>query len=132
MIHISELAWNRVSHPEDVVSVGQSLKCKVLRLDLEKDRIDLSLKVAAFCACRLHVDRVGVTDCETPMLSTVHCKCAQLFALLQAPLMLLHMRRQCCRRSTVRVRLRGTTCEVMLPISALHQRCLLAAPSLHA
>ena len=45
MIHISELAWNRVNHPEDVVSVGQALKCKVLRLDLAKDRIDLSLKV---------------------------------------------------------------------------------------
>jgi small subunit ribosomal protein S1 len=44
MIHISELAHNRVWRPSDVVSEGQEVEVKVLSVDSEKQRIGLSLK----------------------------------------------------------------------------------------
>lgn len=44
LIHISELAWHRVKHPNEVVSVGDEVEVYVLRLDEEGKRIGLSLK----------------------------------------------------------------------------------------
>lgn len=45
LIHISELAWSRVSNPESVVQPGSLVKCKVISVDGEKGKIGLSLKV---------------------------------------------------------------------------------------
>ena len=42
LVHISELAWQRIEHPRDIVKVGQEVKCKVIGLD--KGRISLSMK----------------------------------------------------------------------------------------
>ncbi|WP_019106929.1 bifunctional 4-hydroxy-3-methylbut-2-enyl diphosphate reductase/30S ribosomal protein S1 [Peptoniphilus senegalensis] len=44
LIHISELSWNRVKHPSDVVSPGDVVKVQVLTVDKEKNRIALGLK----------------------------------------------------------------------------------------
>ncbi len=44
LIHISELAWHRVKHPREVLSVGDEIDVYVLRLDQEGRRIGLSLK----------------------------------------------------------------------------------------
>ncbi|GAB5490890.1 MAG: S1 RNA-binding domain-containing protein [Phototrophicaceae bacterium] len=44
LIHISELAWHRVSHPEEVVAVGQKVDVYILHLDESGKRIGLSLK----------------------------------------------------------------------------------------
>jgi small subunit ribosomal protein S1 len=44
LIHISELAWHRVSHPEEVVTVGQKVEVYILHLDGDGKRIGLSLK----------------------------------------------------------------------------------------
>ena len=44
LIHISELSWNRVKHPSDVVSPGDVVKVQVLNVDEEKNRIALGLK----------------------------------------------------------------------------------------
>jgi small subunit ribosomal protein S1 len=44
LIHVSELAYNRVWRPSDVVSEGQEVEVKVLSVDTEKQRISLSLK----------------------------------------------------------------------------------------
>lgn len=46
LVHISELAWHRVPHPRDIVSVGDELEVYVLDLDHEKQRIALSLRRA--------------------------------------------------------------------------------------
>ena len=46
LIHISELAYRRVEHPEEVVSVGDQLDLKVIEVSLEEQRIRLSLKQA--------------------------------------------------------------------------------------
>lgn len=42
LVHISELAWQRIEHPKDIVRVGQEVKCMVIGLD--KGRISLSMK----------------------------------------------------------------------------------------
>jgi small subunit ribosomal protein S1 len=44
LIHLSELSWNRVSHPSEVVSVGDKVKVQILSVDLERRRIGLSLR----------------------------------------------------------------------------------------
>jgi small subunit ribosomal protein S1 len=44
LIHISELAWQRVGHPKEVLQVGDEIDVYVLRLDHERKRIGLSLK----------------------------------------------------------------------------------------
>ena len=44
LVHISELSWNHVNHPSEVVSVGDELEVVVLDVDLERERISLGLK----------------------------------------------------------------------------------------
>lgn len=44
MVHISELSWNRIKHPSEVVSVGDMLEVYVKELDPEKNRISLGYK----------------------------------------------------------------------------------------
>ncbi len=44
LIHLSELSWGRVSHPKEVVSIGQKLNVMVLNVDQERKRIGLSLR----------------------------------------------------------------------------------------
>jgi small subunit ribosomal protein S1 len=44
LIHNSELAWQRVRHPSQVLQVGDEIEVYVLRLDYERKRISLSLK----------------------------------------------------------------------------------------
>ena len=46
MVHISELSWNRIKHPSQVVSVGDVLKVYIKDLDPEKQRISLGYKKA--------------------------------------------------------------------------------------
>ncbi len=44
LLHISEMAWYRIEHPSDVVSVGDELEVKVLRVDKENEKVSLGLK----------------------------------------------------------------------------------------
>lgn len=44
LIHISELSWNHVNHPSEVVKVGQEVEVQVLDVDLKRERISLGLK----------------------------------------------------------------------------------------
>ncbi|WP_409022509.1 30S ribosomal protein S1 [Dellaglioa sp. P0083] len=44
LVHISEISYNRISKAEDVLSVGEEVKVKVLAIDLDKNRISLSIK----------------------------------------------------------------------------------------
>jgi len=44
LIHVSELAWHRVDHPRDILSIGDEIKVYVLSLDRETNRIALSRK----------------------------------------------------------------------------------------
>ena len=44
LIHVSELSWKHVEHPSSVVTVGDEVDVEVLDVDLDKERISLSLK----------------------------------------------------------------------------------------
>lgn len=44
LVHVSEIAYERVEKPSDVLKVGQDVKVKVLSVDPERDRISLSIK----------------------------------------------------------------------------------------
>ena len=44
MVHISELSWDRIRHPSEVVNVGDMLEVYIKELDPEKDRISLGYK----------------------------------------------------------------------------------------
>jgi small subunit ribosomal protein S1 len=44
LIHLSELSWNRVNHPNEVVRVGDRVKVQVLSVDLDRKRIGLSMR----------------------------------------------------------------------------------------
>jgi len=44
LIHLSELSWNRVNHPNEVISVGDKVKVQILSIDLERRRIGLSMR----------------------------------------------------------------------------------------
>ncbi len=44
LLHVSDISWGRVEKPSDVLSVGQEIEAKVLKVDIGKQRISLGLK----------------------------------------------------------------------------------------
>jgi len=44
LLHITDLSWGRVSHPSEVVAIGQEIEVKVLDFEQERERISLGLK----------------------------------------------------------------------------------------
>ncbi len=44
LVHVSELSWKHIDHPNEVVSVGQEVEVEVLEIDMDRERVSLSLK----------------------------------------------------------------------------------------
>ena len=44
LVHLSEISWDRIQHPSEVLKVGQEVKVKIISVDREKKRIGLSLR----------------------------------------------------------------------------------------
>lgn len=44
LLHVTDMAWGRVSHPGEILKVGQKINVKVLHIDREKEKIALGLK----------------------------------------------------------------------------------------
>ena len=44
LVHVSEIAWQRVAHPSEALVVGQQVRVKILGVDREKGRVSLSIK----------------------------------------------------------------------------------------
>jgi small subunit ribosomal protein S1 len=44
LLHVSDISWSRVNSPADVLSVGQSVEAKVLKVDSERRRISIGMK----------------------------------------------------------------------------------------
>jgi small subunit ribosomal protein S1 len=44
LLHVSDISWSRVNNPADVLTVGQEIEAKVLKIDTAKQRISLGLK----------------------------------------------------------------------------------------
>jgi len=44
LLHVTDMSWGRVNHPSELFRVGDELKVKVLRFDIESERVSLGLK----------------------------------------------------------------------------------------
>ncbi|WP_350257412.1 30S ribosomal protein S1 [Scrofimicrobium sp. R131] len=44
LVHVSELSWKHIDHPSEVVEVGQPVEVEVLDVDMDRERVSLSLK----------------------------------------------------------------------------------------
>ncbi|MDX5400627.1 MAG: S1 RNA-binding domain-containing protein, partial [Actinomycetes bacterium] len=44
LVHVSELSWKHIDHPNEVVEVGQEVTVEVLEVDMDRERVSLSLK----------------------------------------------------------------------------------------
>ncbi|MGH3087666.1 MAG: 30S ribosomal protein S1 [Rubrobacteraceae bacterium] len=62
LIHISELSWNHVDHPSEVVEVGEEVEVKVLEVDRDRERISLGLKQTRKDPWQEIVERVKVGE----------------------------------------------------------------------
>jgi 4-hydroxy-3-methylbut-2-enyl diphosphate reductase len=62
LIHISDLSWNRVKHPSNVVKEGEKVLVKILALDKDKNRISLGLKQTVEEPWSLFSKNVNVGD----------------------------------------------------------------------
>jgi small subunit ribosomal protein S1 len=60
LVHLSELSWERIQHPSEILEVGQEVKVKVINVDREKKRIGLSLRALSDDPWRSRVGRYSV------------------------------------------------------------------------
>jgi small subunit ribosomal protein S1 len=44
LLHVTDIAWRRVNHPTDVLSIGETIKVQIIRINLESHRISLGMK----------------------------------------------------------------------------------------
>jgi len=44
LLHITDIAWKRVKHPSEILTIGDELEVKILKFDREKSRVSLGLK----------------------------------------------------------------------------------------
>jgi small subunit ribosomal protein S1 len=71
LVHISELAWNRVKHPREVLKIGQEVEVLVLKADRDRQRIALSLKRLQADPWREVEDRYHVDQLVTGTITNV-------------------------------------------------------------
>lgn len=62
MVHISELSWKRISHPSEVVSVGDTIEVYIKDFDKEKNRISLGYKKAEDNPWEIFMSKYNVGD----------------------------------------------------------------------
>ncbi|MBQ9875154.1 MAG: S1 RNA-binding domain-containing protein [Thermoguttaceae bacterium] len=61
-VHVSQMGWGRVDKPSDVVNVGDKVKVTILKMDMERNRISLSLRDTAADPWRLVESEYKVDD----------------------------------------------------------------------
>ena len=60
LVHLSEISWDRVQHPKEVLEVGQEVKVKVINIDREKKRIGLSIRALADDPWKSRVEKFAI------------------------------------------------------------------------
>jgi small subunit ribosomal protein S1 len=60
LVHLSELSWERLTHPKDILEVGQEVKVKVINIDREKKRIGLSIRALQDDPWKRQVEKFSV------------------------------------------------------------------------
>lgn len=60
LVHLSEISWEHIQHPSEVLEVGQEVKVKVINIDREKKRIGLSIRALQDDPWRKKVEKFKV------------------------------------------------------------------------
>ena len=60
LVHLSELSWDHIDHPREVLEVGQEVKVKVINVDREKKRIGLSVRALQSDPWKSRVEKYSV------------------------------------------------------------------------
>jgi small subunit ribosomal protein S1 len=60
LVHLSEISWERVQHPSEVLEVGQEVQVKIINIDREKKRIGLSIRALLGDPWQSKVDKFKV------------------------------------------------------------------------
>ncbi len=60
LVHLSELSWDHIEHPREVLEVGQEVKVKVINVDREKKRIGLSVRALQDDPWRSRIEKYSV------------------------------------------------------------------------
>jgi small subunit ribosomal protein S1 len=60
LVHLSELSWDRIEHPKELLEVGQEVQVKVINIDRDKKRIGLSLRALQDDPWRNRVEKFSV------------------------------------------------------------------------
>lgn len=60
LVHLSELSWDHIEHPREVLEVGQEVKVKVIKIEREKKRIGLSVRALQEDPWRSRVEKYSV------------------------------------------------------------------------
>lgn len=60
LVHLSEISWDRVQHPSEVLEVGQEVRVKVISIDRERKRIGLSIRALQEDPWRKKVEKFKV------------------------------------------------------------------------
>jgi small subunit ribosomal protein S1 len=47
LLHITDMSWGRIKHPNELISLGDEIKVKILKYDREKERVSLGMKQAS-------------------------------------------------------------------------------------
>lgn len=71
LVHISEMAWQHVDKPSDIVQEGQSVTVKVLKVDPENGKISLSMKAAQPGPWETAADQFNVNDIVTGQVKRI-------------------------------------------------------------
>jgi small subunit ribosomal protein S1 len=60
LVHLSELSWDRLQHPRELLEVGQEVQVKVINIDREKKRIGLSIRALQEDPWKSRVEKFSV------------------------------------------------------------------------
>ena len=60
LVHLSEISYDRVAHPKEVLEVGQEVQVKVINIDREKKRIGLSIRALQDDPWKSHIAKFSV------------------------------------------------------------------------
>ena len=60
LVHLSELSWDHIDHPREVLEVGQEVKVKVIKIEKDKKRIGLSVRALQEDPWRSRVEKYSV------------------------------------------------------------------------
>ena len=60
LVHLSELSWDRVQHPRELLEVGQEVQVKVINIEREKKRIGLSMRALQDDPWKSRVEKFSV------------------------------------------------------------------------